>query len=208
MTFMGPKWLEWAQNLQAIAQAGLTYTEGQYDRERYKAVQRIAAEILAGHTDASAERIADLLAQESGYATPKIDVRGVVFQDEAILLVKERADGLWTLPGGWADVNESPRQNVEKEIWEESGYRATAVKLLAVYDRNQHPHPPIPWHTYKLFFLCQLNGGSPTHSLETNGVGFFREDDLPPLSLSRVTPDQIARLFDHARHPDWPTDFD
>ena len=205
---MQPKWLEWAQNLQAIAQAGLTYTEGPYDRERYTAVQRIAAEILAGYTDASTDRIAGLLAQESGYATPKIDVRGVVFRDEAILLVKERADGLWTLPGGWADVNESPRQNVEKEIWEESGYRATAVKLLAVYDRNQHPHPPIPWHTYKLFFLCQLNGGAPAHSLETNGVGFFREDDLPPLSVSRITTAQIARMFDHYRHPDWPADFD
>jgi ADP-ribose pyrophosphatase YjhB (NUDIX family) len=205
---MQPKWLEWAQNLQAIAQAGLTYTEGPYDRERYKAIQRIAAEILASHTDASAGQIAGLLAQESGYATPKIDVRGVIFQDETILLVKERADGLWTLPGGWADVNISPRENVEKEIWEESGYRATAVKLLAVYDRNKHPHPPLPWHTYKLFFLCQLNGGTPTHSLETNGVGFFGEDDLPPLSISRITPEQIARMFDHVRHPDWPADFD
>ena len=205
---MQPKWLEWAQNLQAIAQAGLTYTEGPYDRERYIAIQRIAAEILASHTDASAGRIADLLAQEAGYATPKIDVRGVVFQDKTILLVKERADGLWTLPGGWADVNISPRENVEKEIWGESGYRATAVKLLAVYDRNKHPHPPLPWHTYKLFFLCQLNGGAPTHSLETNGVGFFGENDLPHLSISRVTPEQIARLFDHARHPEWPTDFD
>ncbi len=205
---MQPKWLEWAQNLQAIAQAGLTYTEEPYDRERYKAIQRIAAEILADHTDASSDRIADLLAQESGYATPKIDVRGVVIQDDTILLVKERADGLWTLPGGWADVNESPRQCVEKEIWEESGYEATAVKLLAVYDRNQHPHPPIPWHTYKLFFLCRLDGGAPAHSLETNGVGFFLEDALPPLSISRITPEQITRMFDHARHPDWPADFD
>ena len=205
---MRPKWLEWAQKLQAIAQAGLTYTEGPFDRERYQAIQRVAAEILAGHIDTSADRIADLLAQESGYATPKIDVRGVVFRDEAVLLVKERADGLWTLPGGWADVNESPRQCVEKEIWEESGYRATAVKLLAVYDRNKHPHPPIPWHTYKLFFLCHLTGGAPAHSLETNGVGFFREDDLPPLSVSRVTRSQIGRMFDHARHSDWPTDFD
>ena len=86
--------------------------------------------------------------------------------------------------------------------------RYTAVKLLAIYDRNQHPHPPIPWHTYKLFFLCQLTGGTPTHSLETNGVGFFREDDLPPLSISRITVAQITRMFEYARHPDWPTDFD
>lgn len=207
-TSIKPKWLEWVQNLQAIAQAGLTYSDGPYDIERYKAIQRIAAEILAGHTDASTREIADLLAQESGYATPKVDVRGVIFKDDAILLVKERADGLWTLPGGWADVNESPRQCVEKEIWEESGYRATAVKLLAVYDRNLHPHPPILWHAYKLFFLCQLVGGAPSHSLETNGVGFFREDALPPLSVSRVTAAQITRMFEHARHPDWPTDFD
>ena len=202
------RWLKWAQNLQAIAQAGLTYSDGAYDIERYKAIQRIAAEILAGHTDAGADKIAGLLAQESGYATPKIDVRGVIFQDDAILLVKERADGLWTLPGGWADVNESPRHCVEKEVWEESGYEVTAVKLLAVYDRNQHPHPPIPWHTYKLFFLCRLDGGTPTHTLETNGVGFFPEGNLPPLSVSRVTTGQISRMFDHYRHPDWPTDFD
>lgn len=180
---MQPKWLEWAQNLQAIAQAGLTYTEGPYDKERYKAIQGIAAEILAEHTDASADRIAGLLAQESGYAPPKIDIRGVVCQDDAILLVKERVDGLWTLPGGWADVNESPRHCVEKEVWEESGYAATAVKLLAVYDRNHHPHPPVPWHIYKLFFLCRLDGSAPTHSLETNGVGFFGEDNLPRESL-------------------------
>ncbi len=205
---MQPKWLEWAQDLQALAQTGLAYSQDAYDQERYRAVQQIAAEILANHTNADASQILGLFDQDSGYATPKIDVRGAVFQDDAILLVKERSDGLWTLPGGWADINESPRQCVEKEIWEESGYRATAVKLLAVYDRNLHPHPPIVWHTYKLFFLCQLDGGAPAHSLETNGVGFFREDELPPLSVMRVTLEQINRMFDHARHPDWPTDFD
>lgn len=205
---MQPQWLTWAQNLQAIAQTGLTYAQDPYDKERYEAVRQIAAEILAGHMASDMAMIADLLAQESGYATPKIDVRGVIFQDDTVLLVKERSDGLWTLPGGWADVNESPRHCVEKEIWEESGYEATAVKLLAVYDRNNHPHPPIFWHTYKLFFLCRLDGGTPTHTLETNGVGFFREDDLPPLSVTRNTSSQIARMFDHARHPNWPTDFD
>jgi ADP-ribose pyrophosphatase YjhB (NUDIX family) len=205
---MEPKWLEWAKNLQAIAQTGLTYVQDPYDKERYEAVQHIAAEILADHTEASAEKITGIFTQEAGYATPKIDVRGAVFQDDGILLVKERSDGLWTLPGGWADVNESPSHCVEKEIWEESGYRATAVKLLAVYDRNQHPHPPIFWHTYKLFFLCRLDGGTPTHTLETNGVGFFRQDALPPLSATRITASQINRMFGHARHPDWPTDFD
>lgn len=205
---MIPRWLEWARNLQAVAQSGLTYAESPFDVERYETIRNIAVELLAAHADNSTEAIADLLADETGYATPKIDVRGAVFRDDAILLVKERSDGLWTLPGGWADVDESASEAVVKEVYEESGYRVTAVKLLAVYDRNKHPHPPILWHTYKMFFLCQLMGGSPTHSLETDGVGFFGENQLPPLSLTRVTAAQIARLFAHYRHPDWPTDFD
>ncbi len=205
---MESKWLAWAKHLQAIAQNGLTFADDLFDVERYEQVRQIAVEILAEHSNLDATQAKAIFANGSGYATPKVDVRGVVFQEDAILLVKERSDGLWTLPGGWADVNESPRECVEKEIFEESGYRTTAVKLLAVYDRNKHPHPPIPHHTYKLFFLCNLTGGRPTYSIETNGVAFFHEDALPPLSISRVTPEQIGRMFDHYRHPDWLTDFD
>jgi len=152
--------------------------------------------------------VVGLFATESGYATPKVDVRGVVFRDDAILLVQERRDGQWTLPGGWADVNDSPAEATEREIWEESGYRARAVKLLACWDRNKHGHPPYGYHIYKLFFQCELLGGEPTESTETADVGWFREDEIPPLSLPRVTPAQIARFFEHYRHPEWPTDFD
>jgi ADP-ribose pyrophosphatase YjhB (NUDIX family) len=152
--------------------------------------------------------IRDLFAGQVGYATPKIDVRGAVFRDDAILLVKERSDGCWTLPGGWADVGDSPAEAVVREIAEESGYLTRAVKLLALYDRNKHGHPPIPDHAYKLFFLCEIIGGAPAESTETNGVGFFAEDELPNLSLTRVTPAQIARLFAHNRNPNLPTDFD
>lgn len=205
---MKTKWLVWAKHLQAIAQNGLTFADDPFDVERYEHVRQIAVEILAGHSNLDAAQARAVFANGSGYATPKVDVRGAVFQDEAILLVRERSDGLWTLPGGWADVNESPRACVEKEIFEESGYRTTAVKLLAVYDRHKHPHPPIPHHTYKLFFLCELTGGQPAHSIETNGVGFFREDALPPLSVMRITQKQIGRMFDHYHHPDWPADFD
>ncbi len=205
---MEPMWLDWAMRLQAIAQTGLTYALNQYDVERYEGVREIAAEIMARGSEAEIAPIRELFARQEGYATPKVDLRGVVFRDERILLVKEREDGGWTLPGGWADVGESPAGGTVREVREESGYETRAVKLLAAYDRNLHGHPPIPFHAYKLFFLCELIGGAPAHSKETDGVGWFAENDLPPLSLSRVTPAQIRRFFEHYRHPHWPADFD
>ena len=205
---MPPKWLEWARRLQALAQSGLAYTENPFDIERYQALSELAAEMVAGCAGADPGQVRDLFAGQAGYATPKIDVRGVAFRDDAILLVKERAGGRWTLPGGWADVNDSPAEATEREVYEESGYRVRAVKLLALYDRNKHEHPPYIFHIYKVFFRCQLLGGEPAQSLETAGVGFFRKDELPELSLGRVTPRQIARFFEHLRHPDWPADFD
>ena len=148
------------------------------------------------------------VADQAGYATPKVDVRGVVFRDEKILLVKERRDGRWTLPGGWADVNDSPGEATVREVYEESGYSTRAIKLLACYDRHKHGHPPFAFHIYKLFFQCELLGGKPTNSIETEDVGWFSENEIPPLSLPRVTPEQIARFFEHHNHPNWPTDFD
>lgn len=205
---MQPKWLEWAQKIQAIAQIGLTYAEGPYDIERYKQLRAIAAEIMATYANVEHSYVLDLFANEIGYATPKVDVRGAVFRDNTILLVKERSDGYWTLPGGWADVGETPSEVVVKEIFEESGYETRAIKLLAVYDRDRQGHPPFPFYIYKLFFHCEIVGGSPSTSLETEEVGFFSEDALPELSLGRVMPAQITRLFQHYHNPDLPTDFD
>jgi len=205
---MPPKWLDWAQRLQAIAQSGLAYDPHLYDRERYEAVRDIAAEIMASESGGSVEQFHDLFATQAGYATPKVDLRGVVFRDDRILLVREREDGSWTLPGGWADVGESPSDGVVREVREESGYETRVVKLVAFYDRNRHGHPPFPFHAYKVFFLCELIGGAPAHSGETNGVDWFAEDRLPPLSLTRVVESQIHRFFEHARHPEWPADFD
>src|SRR5262245_31865612 len=205
---MNPAWLDWAQRLKAIAQNGLTFSRDHFDIERYEQLRAIAAEIMAAQSESDVNVIRGLFASQVGYATPKIDVRGAVFRDRAILLVKERSDGCWTLPGGWADVGDSPAEAVVREIAEESGYQARAVKLMALYDRNTHGHTPIPDHTYKLFFLCELIGGSPAESTETDGVGFFAEDELPDLSLTRVTPAQIARLFVHNRNPNLPADFD
>ena len=206
---MEPVWLKWAKELAAISQNGLTYSENTYDIERYQAVRRIAAEIMSAQSDLNTETLMTILAKEEGYATPKVDVRGVVFRDDEILLVKERIDGGWTLPGGWADPCQSPSECVVREIHEESGYETEARRLLAVYDRSRHPHePPMPFHIYKLFFLCDIKGGSPQISHETTAVDFFAEDRIPNLSISRVLPDQITRMFEHYRNSDLPTDFD
>lgn len=203
-----PDWLQWAQRLQALAQSGLTYASDVYDRERYEQIRQIAVDIIAEHTGIASDTVHDLFSKESGYATPKVDVRGVVFRDGQILLVKEASDGGWTLPGGWADVGDSPAESVEREILEESGYRAKAVKVLAVYDRARHDHPPNIYYIYKIFFRCEITGGSPQTSHETLDVGFFHPDDLPPLSTMRVTAQQIARFYEHLQQPDLPTDFD
>jgi ADP-ribose pyrophosphatase YjhB (NUDIX family) len=204
-----PRWLEWANRIRAIARAGHTYTKDVYDRERYEQLQQLAAEIMATYTDTDMDTIYELIDGDTGYPTPKVDVRGVLFQQDRVLLVQEIMDGgRWTLPGGWADIYDTPSEAVTREVYEESGYTTRAVKLLAVYDRQQWPHPPHPNYTYKLFFLCELLHGEPTTSIETSGVGWFSIDRLPELSLSRVLPEQILRCYEHYVHPEQPTDFD
>jgi len=205
---MDPNWLDWAKRLQAAAQTGLAFANNDYDRGRYKSVLAIAAAIVAAGTGGEPERLEGLLAAEQGYATPKVDVRAAVFREGRILLVKERADGGWTLPGGWADIGDSPSEAVERETREESGFEVHAVKLAAVYDRNRHEHTPLLFHIWKLFFICELRGGAPAPSIETEAVEFFGEDRLPPLSIGRVTARQIAHMFEHHRHPERPTTFD
>lgn len=206
---MLPKWLEWGRTLQTIAQNGLAYAQNPFDIERYQAMRALSAEILATHTGIEPGPLLELFTTEQGYATPKVDVRGAVIRGSAIMLVKELLDhGRWTLPGGWADVTDTPRQAVEREIREESGYAARATKLAMVYDRNSRGHPPMYYSCYKFFFLCEITGGAAANSIETGGVGFFPEDDLPELSISRVTPQEIHALFEHSRRPEMPTEFD
>jgi ADP-ribose pyrophosphatase YjhB (NUDIX family) len=209
---MEPVWLGWARRLQAIAQTGLTFAANPHDRERYTAIRALAAEMAATQSDADFARVEALFAEQTGYATPKVEVRGAVFDaDRRILLVREIADrGRWTLPGGWADVNEAPSENVVREVREEAGLEVRARKLAAVYDRARHAHlPPHPFHVYKLFFICDPVGGTAKPGLETSEVAFFGEDEIPEdVSIGRVLPFQISRMFDHLRQPDLPTDFD
>jgi len=206
---MDPQWLVWAKKLQAIAQTGLTYAKDPFDIERYQSIRLVAAEMMAaGSGVGGADFFVKLLSADVGYATPKVDVRAAVFREGRLLLVREKEDGRWTLPGGWADIGDSPSGAVVREVKEESGFDVKARKLLALLDRNLHGHPPIPYHAYKLFFLCDIVGGNAHAEQETDAVGFFADDEIPPLSLTRVTPAQIARLFEHCVQPEWPTDFD
>ena len=206
---MEPKWLDWARQLAAISQSGLHYCDNHYEIERYRAISDIAAEMMADGGRLEKVVFAELFSRQAGYATPKVDVRGAVFRDDTILLVKESVDGLWTLPGGFADVGDSPSEAVVREVVEESGFEVRTTKLCAVYDRNKHPHKPsFPFHLYKIFFLCQITGGEPRTSSETDAVEFFAENEIPPLSQGRVLPKQIKRMFQYYRDPSLPTDFD
>ncbi len=194
---MQEKWVEWGQRIQAIAQIGLTFSDNEFDVDRYKQLQEIAAEIISEHTNQKPQLILDFFNKETGYATPKVDTRGVVFKDDKILLVREKIDNLWTLPGGWADVCSPPSENVEREIFEESGYQTKTKRLLAVYDRALHGHKPdLPYHIYKMFFLCELTGGEAKTSVETSEIKFFGKDEIPELSSTRITEKQIKRMFE------------
>ncbi|WP_409271846.1 NUDIX hydrolase [Neobacillus sp. SCS-31] len=205
---MEPKWLEWAKQLQSIAQAGLTYSKDVYDLERFEEIRKISVEIMSQHTGLDSQIITDLFANETGYATPKVDIRAVVFKENKILMVKEKMDGGWSLPGGWADIGLTPSEVAVKEVKEESGFDVKVVKLIGVLDKKRHPHPPSPYHTYKLFYQCKIIGGHSKEGIETSAVGFFPENSLPPLSIERNTESQIQLAFKHLHNPQEPVWFD
>ena len=199
------------QRLAVLSQTGLAFAQSPFDAQRYEEVGEIAAQ-LASHGEADALRVAAIFRSDDGYVTPKMIVRSAVFSDvdgrPQILMVKETADGRWTLPGGWIDLGESPAYAAEREVWEETGMKVTAQKLAALFDKRRHDHPPAPHHAYLLFFLCRLEGGSLTPSIETSEIGWFPSDRLPELSTGRATESQIQRMFDHFDDPSLPTDFD
>lgn len=205
---MEQKWLAWAKEIQGIAQTGLTYAKDVYDIERYEALRELSVDILANYTFESKERIRLSFAGEGGYSTPKVDVRGVIFREGKILLVREKLDGNWALPGGWADIGLSPSEVVVKEISEESGFQAEAVRLLAVLDKKFHNHPPEPYHVYKMFILCTIVGGEAAEGVETSEVEFFAEDELPELSVERNTAEQLRTMFQFLHDPQKPVILD
>lgn len=204
------QWLRWAQRLQAIAQTGLAYSKDPYDLERFTEIHQLALEALAVQSGIPAPEFAPLFEAEKGYPTPKTGVRAVVCDEQGrVLLVRETGDGLWSLPGGWADIGESPGAMAVREVREESGYEVKPVKLLSVVHRATHSPRPVLWDSYTLFIRCEIVGGAPqADGLETDQVGFFSRDNLPPLSVSRVGEAQMQRIFVHLDNPDMPADFD
>jgi ADP-ribose pyrophosphatase YjhB (NUDIX family) len=206
-----PQWLAWAKRIQAIAQAGLTYSESSYDQDRYQTLRALSVEIMASHldlADGERPRLAELFASDYGYPTPKVDVRAFVVADGKVLMVRERADGRWSIPGGWADVGSSPAEMAVRETAEESGYQVEARRLLAVWDKARHNPSPFPADVYKLVVACDLVGGTGAAGSETLDVGWFAPDRLPELSVGRITVAQIHRLAELHAHPEFPPDLD
>jgi ADP-ribose pyrophosphatase YjhB (NUDIX family) len=203
-----PRWLAWAREIQALSQTGLAFASSEYETQRYQRLAEIAAEIIGDHTDLPEERVREDFVMQPGYATPKVDVRGAVVRDTEILLVQERVDGLWCMPGGWADVGDLPSEMVVREVWEESGYHVVPRKVVGVFDANRTGRPLELYHAYKVIFLCDLTGGQARPSNETQDVGFFPFDRLPPLSTNRTHGRHLAEVLAHVRDPERPAAFD
>jgi ADP-ribose pyrophosphatase YjhB (NUDIX family) len=192
------KWLEWSQQLQSIAQAGIEYSKDPYDLERFQELRHISAEIIAEYTDHNFEEVANLFANETGYQTPKVDVRAAVFKNETILLVQEN-DMKWSLPGGWAEPRLSVKENVIKEVREEAGIDVIPESVIAILDRNRHADDTYPYSVYKIFIHCKYVDGSYQENIETNDAGFFHRSKLPAVSELRTTVDQIQMCFDYMK---------
>ncbi|WP_303675067.1 NUDIX hydrolase [Vampirovibrio chlorellavorus] len=201
-------WLEWIKQVHAVARWGLTYAKDPFDLERYEVLLKLSVTMMADFAQLDTSRIEDLFANEVGYLTPKVDVRGVIFQEGKLLMVQEKWDGRWTIPGGWADIGLSPAEVATKEVQEEAGLIVKPVKMLAMLDKKFYPHPASPYHIYKVFMRCEIVSGEISTGLESQGVGFFSPDQLPELSSHRVTHEQISMLFQHYHDPHRPTDFD
>ena len=202
-----PKWLDWAREIYSLSQAGITYSGNDYDIQRYKRLQEICAEMLASQSNVTELAVLDSFAMQFGYATPKVDVRGAVIRDDKILLVRERADGRWAMPGGWGDIGDPPAAMVAREVWEESGFKVSVDRLVGVFDANRF-QPYEFYHVYKLVFLCTILEGQATPSIETLDVGFFGMDELPPLSEVRTNRRILDEVFAHFGQPGRPAFFD
>jgi len=199
-----------AQRLQALAQAGLAYATSPYDLERYGEIRAISVKLLQELTEEPFEKIIRVFASEDGYQTPKVDIRAVLFREgPEILLIREKVDnGKWTLPGGWADVGYTPFEVAAKEAYEETGLIVKPMRLLALFDKRKHAHPPQPWYVYKAFIECEIQGGSLVQDTpETKGARWFRYDELPNIELStdRTTASQLETIFRFASDPSSPT---
>ena len=205
---MEEKWLTWAKRLQSIAQAGIAYSKDKYDIERFQEIRELSSEILSNYTDISTEKVKNLFCNETGYQTPKVDVRCAIFIEDKILLVKENLDNKWSLPGGWAEVNLSIKENAIKESFEEAGINVKPKKLIAILDKSKHSTTLNPYGIYKAFVLCEFINGNFKENIETDESRLFSLDNLPTLSTERNNYDQIKMCFDFNENQNLDTIFD
>lgn len=201
------KWLQWAVELQSLAQAGLYYGKDRFDIERFERIREISAEMISYKTEIPLDKVKDLFCSETGYQTPKLDTRAAIFQDEKILLVQEN-NGTWSLPGGWVDVDCSVRENTVKEVKEEAGLDVTADLVIAIQDRDKHNLPVYAYKVCKVFVMCSVTGGSFQENSETRDSGYFSLDELPRLAEEKNTREQIAMCFEAYHSSQWKTLFD
>lgn len=201
------KWLQWAVELQSLAQAGLFYCKDKYERERYERVREISAEMLSCKTEIPLEKVKDLFCSDVGYQTPKIDTRAAIFKEDRILLVHED-NGTWALPGGWVDVNVSVMENTIKEVKEEAGLDVTVKRIIAVQDREKHNLPIYAYKVCKIFLQCEVTGGSFVPNIETTGFAYFGVDELPCLAEEKNNREQIEMCFRAMRAETWEALYD
>ena len=202
------KWLKWAIEIQSLAQAGLTYTDNVYDIERYERLREISAEIMAEKSNISLDKVKDLFCNETGYQTPKIDTRAVIFKDDRILLTHEN-NGTWSLPGGWCDILESVGNNTIKEVKEETGLDVETTKIIAVQDRNKHNKPIYAYGVCKVFVLCNVIGGEFIENIETTEIKYFSLDEIPNnLAEEKTNREQIEMCFEAYKNDNWQVQFD
>ncbi|NEU04870.1 NUDIX hydrolase N-terminal domain-containing protein [Clostridium senegalense] len=201
------QWLQWAIELQSLAQAGLTYGKDVYDKERYERIREISAEIVSNMSDIPLGMVKSIFCNESGYQTPKLETRASIFENGKILLVREN-DGKWSLPGGWCDVNVSVGENTVKEVKEESGLDVVADRIIAIQDRAKHNLPVYAYGICKVFVQCSVIGGQFEENIETTEYGYFEVDNLPELATEKNNEEQIKMCFDAYHTDEWKTLFD
>lgn len=202
-----PQWLEWAKELQFLAQTGLTYSKDVFDIERFERIREISAEIISAQSELSLEKVKDLFCNETGFQTPKLDTRAAIFKEDKILLVKER-NGTWSLPGGWVDVNQTIKSNTEKEVEEEAGLKVEATRIIAVQDRNMHNVPPYAYNVCKIFVLCEILSGHFQPNIETTESNYFRLEELPLLAEEKNNEEQIKMCFSAYHDKNWQVLFE
>lgn len=201
------KWLKWAIEIQSLAQAGIAYTNNVYDIERYERLREISAEMIEEKSNMDLDKVKDLFCNETGYQTPKIDTRAVIFKDNKILLTHEN-NGTWALPGGWCDVLESIKSNTIKEVKEETGLDVETIKIIAIQDRNKHNKPIYAYGVCKIFVLCNVIGGEFIKNIETTEIKYFSIDELPLLAEEKSNKEQVIMCFEAYNDKNWKVQFD